>query len=120
MPYRLFCEFSFVIKNHFNCIEQKKFRHGQSQQMTTFFQRVITFLWKYSFFCLKIFTWLPKNKEIKLIFVGILPTKKVKSTFIGTLLHPEDKAVPSWASRAITVDALSTPFLSSVGIKSKF
>ena len=120
MPYRLFCEFSFVIKNHFNCIEQNKFRHGQSQQMTTFFQRVITFLWKYSFFCLKIFTWLPKNKEIKLIFVGILPTKIVKSTFIGTLLHPEDKAVPSWASRAITVDALSTPFLSSVGIKSKF
>ena len=71
--------------------------------------------------CLKIFSFHPKNKEIKLIIVGILPTKnKFKSTFIiGTLLHPEDKAIPSWASRAITVDALSTPFLSSVGIKSK-
>ena len=77
MPYRLFYEVNldvFCHKINFQPIE-KKIRHGQSQQMTTFFQRVITFLWKISKFVLKSLVSIPKIKKLSWLLLVFYPQK---------------------------------------------
>lgn len=65
---------SFVIKSIFKWLK-KKIRHGQSQQMTTFFQRVITFLWKISKFVLKSLVSIPKIKKLSWLLLVFYPQK---------------------------------------------